>query len=75
MSDLWQLGALEPAARITAGEASSREVLEAHLARADAVNPHLSAIVRCLDEEAGQAAEAAADRAVGVVAPIDLVLA
>jgi amidase len=63
MSELWQLGALELAARIRAREVSSREVLEAHLARVDAVNPHLNAIVRRLDDEARTAADAA-DKAV-----------
>jgi amidase len=63
MSELWQLGALELAEKIRSGETSSREVLEAHLARVDAVNPHLNAVVRRLDEEARAAADAA-DRAV-----------
>jgi amidase len=63
MSELWQLGALELAEKIRNGETSSREVLEAHLARVDAVNPHLNAIVRRLDDEAKTAADAA-DRAV-----------
>ena len=59
MSELWQLGALELARRIRARDVSSREVLEAHLARVDAVNPHLNAIVRRLDDEALAAADAA----------------
>ncbi len=63
MSELWQLGALELAGRIRRGEVTSRAVVEAHLARVDAVNPHLNAIVRRLDDEALTAADAA-DRAV-----------
>ena len=63
MSELWQLGALELAAKIRAGETSSRTVVEAHLARIDAVNPDLNAVVRRLDGEALTAADAA-DRAV-----------
>lgn len=63
MSELWQLGALELAEKIRAGEVTSRAVVEAHLARVDAVNPHLNAIVRRLDDEALAAADAA-DRAV-----------
>lgn len=59
MSELWQLGALELAGKIATREVSSREVVEAHLARADAVNPHLNAIVRRLDDEALSAADAA----------------
>ena len=59
MSELWQMSALQLAARIRNGESSSREVMEAHLARVDAVNPHLNAIVRRLDDEALAAADAA----------------
>ncbi|MGA1440502.1 MAG: amidase, partial [Ilumatobacteraceae bacterium] len=51
MSELWQLGALELAERIRSRVVSSREVLAAHLARLDAVNPHLNAVVRRLDDE------------------------
>lgn len=64
MSELWQLGALELAAAIRAREVSSREVVEAHLARIDQVNPRLNAVVRRLDDEA----LAAADRADAAVA-------
>ncbi|MFZ8998819.1 MAG: amidase [Ilumatobacteraceae bacterium] len=63
MSELWQLGALELAERIRSRVVSSREVLAAHLARLDAVNPHLNAVVRRLDDEAFAAADRA-DRAV-----------
>jgi amidase len=59
MSELWQLGALELAGMIRAGEVSSREVVEAHLARIDAVNPRLNAVVRRLDDTALAAADAA----------------
>lgn len=59
MSELWQLGALELARKIRSGEVSSREVVEAHLARVDAVNPHLNAVVRRLDDAALDAADAA----------------
>ncbi|HEY5664045.1 MAG TPA: amidase [Ilumatobacter sp.] len=69
MRELWQLGALELAGRIRVGEVSSREVVEAHLARVDAVNPALNAIVRRLDDEALAAADAA-DAAVADGAPI-----
>ena len=61
--ELWQLGALELAAAIRKREVSSREVIAAHLARIDEVNPALNAIVRRLDEDA-LAAAAAADRAI-----------
>jgi amidase len=59
MTELWQMGALELAAKIGSKEASSREVLHAHLARVDQVNGHLNAIVRVLADEALAAAEAA----------------
>ena len=60
MSDeLWRRGALELAGMIARKEVSSREVVEAHLARIDAVNPHLNAIVRRLDVEALAAADVA----------------
>ena len=59
MTELWQLGALELAAKIRAKDVSSREVLEAHLSRVEQVNPHLNAIVRLLADEARGAADAA----------------
>jgi amidase len=59
MSEPWQLGAVELAARIRARELSSREVLEAHLTRLEVVNPHLNAVVRVLADEAREAADAA----------------
>lgn len=63
MTELWQLGALELAERVRTRDVSSREVLASHLARLDAVNPHLNAVVRRLDEAAFEAADRA-DRAV-----------
>lgn len=59
MTELWQLGALDLAARIRSREVSSREVLEAHLARVEQCNPSLNAIVRVLADEALTAADAA----------------
>jgi amidase len=59
MSELWQLSALELAAKIRTGEATSREVLRAHIDRVEAVNGHLNAVVRRLDDEAFVAADAA----------------
>ncbi len=59
MTELWQLGALELAKTIRSGEASSREVVEAHLARVDRCNGHLNAVVRLLADEALVAADAA----------------
>ncbi len=57
--ELWKKDARELAAMIARRDVSSREVVEAHLARIDAVNPRLNAVVRRLDDEA----LAAADRA------------
>lgn len=59
MTELWQHSALELAAMIREGETTSRAVVEAHLARIDAVNSDLNAIVRRLDESALEAADAA----------------
>ena len=59
MSELWELSALELAAAIRERAASSREVVEAHLARIDAVNPALNAVIRRLDDEALAAADVA----------------
>lgn len=59
MTELWQMSALDLASKISSKEVSSREVLTALLARVDAVNPHLNAVVRRLDDEAYAAADAA----------------
>jgi amidase len=69
MTQLWQLGALELADRIRTKEVSSREVLEAHLARVDDCNGALNAIVRLLADEARSAADAA-DAAVAAGGPL-----
>jgi amidase len=61
MSELWQQSAIELAHTIASGAASSREVVDAHLARIEAVNPNLNAVVRVLADEA-RAAAAEADR-------------
>src|SRR5262249_55251400 len=62
MSELWSKGAVELAAMIRDREVSSREVIQAHLDRIEAVNPHLNAIVRLLPD--ARAAADAADQAV-----------
>jgi len=61
MSEIWQLSATELAQRIARRQLSSAEVVDAHLARIDAVNPALNAVVKILADEA-RAAAAAADR-------------
>src|ERR1700761_5248192 len=57
--ELWRRSAVELAALIASGDVSSREVVDAHLERIEAVNPSLNAIVRVLADEARTAADAA----------------
>ena len=59
MSALWRCSASDLAALIARKEASSREVVEAHLARIAAVNPKLNAVVKVLAEEARKGADEA----------------
>jgi Asp-tRNA(Asn)/Glu-tRNA(Gln) amidotransferase A subunit family amidase len=63
VGELWRNSAVELAAMIRGRQVSSREVVEAHLDRVEAVNPHLNAIVRLIPDQALAAADAA-DRAV-----------
>jgi len=62
-TDLWRMSAGDLAAAIRSRQASSREVIEAHLRRIEAVNPRVNALTVVLGEEALEAAKAA-DRAV-----------
>lgn len=65
-SELTWLSTRELAARIASGEISAREALVDHLARRDAVNPALNAIVTRDDDRAADRAERAdARRAAG----------
>jgi amidase len=64
-TELWRMSAMELAGAIRSGQASSREVIEAHLRRIEAVNPSVNAITSLLAEEALEAAKAADRRAVG----------
>jgi amidase len=59
VSELWRKSAVELAALIRDGEVSSREVVQAHLDRIEAVNPDVNAIVRLLPEQALAAADSA----------------
>jgi amidase len=61
MSKIWQLSATELAHRIARRQLSSVEVVDAHLARIDAVNPALNAVVRVLADDA-RAGAALADK-------------
>lgn len=58
-AELWQMGAAELAKAIRTRQASSREVIEAHLRRIEAVNPSINAVVVVLAEQALEAARAA----------------
>jgi len=58
-NELWRWDATALAAAIRTRRVSSREVVEAHLARADAANPAINAVVDRMDEEALRAADAA----------------
>lgn len=58
-TDLYKLDATATAAAIRSGRISSRDATEAALARMDAVNPALNAVVNRFDAEALAAADAA----------------
>jgi amidase len=62
-TDLWRMSALELAEIIRSRQASSQEVIEAHLRRIEATNPSVNAVTVILAEQAIEAAKAA-DRAV-----------
>src|ERR1700741_396588 len=61
MREIWQHSAIELADLIAKRRLSSLEVVNAHLARIDAVNPALNAVVRVLADDA-RAAAVSADR-------------
>jgi amidase len=69
VSELWRNSALELAAMIRDREVSSREVIQAHLERVEAVNSRVNAIVLLLSDQALAAADAA-DRAVADGSPL-----
>ena len=57
--ELWKLDATDLARLIRLGKVSAREAVASCLARVDAVNPKLNAIVRRMDDEALAQADAA----------------
>src|SRR4051794_3283797 len=69
MGELWESGAGELAAMIRARQVSSVEVVDAHLARIEAVNPTVNAITEVLADSA-RAAALAADRAAAAGGPL-----
>ncbi len=64
MPKLYELSASELASLVAAGDISSREIIEAHLARIEEVNQHINAITVILEESALKAAELADKQAV-----------
>ena len=58
-NELWQESATELARKIRSGETTSREVVEAHLERIEAVNSQLNAVVEVRAEEVRREADAA----------------
>jgi amidase len=60
--NIWQQPATELARRLRAKEVSAREVVEAHLARLDAVNPTVNAVVTLVADQAIEEARAADER-------------
>lgn len=65
MTKIWEMSATRIAADIRARRLSAREVTQAHLARLDAVNPVINAVVQEFPEEAMETArqvDAALDR-------------
>jgi amidase len=62
-TELWRMSATGLAEVIRSKQASSQEVIEAHLRRIEAVNPSINAVVIVLGDQALEAAKAA-DRAV-----------
>ena len=59
MGEIWRWSAVETAAAIRARKVSALEVTQAHLARLDAVNPAINAVVVDLRQSALAAAQAA----------------
>lgn len=62
-TELWGCSAVELTRKVRSQEASSREIIDAHLDRIESVNPKVNAIVEVLADSARAAADAA-DRAV-----------
>lgn len=70
MSEIWQLDATDQARLIRTGRATARDAVSSALARLEAVNPQINAVVQFMAEEALAAADAAdARQARGEVLP------
>lgn len=59
MNEITQHSATEIAQSVRSGKFSAREVVDAHIERIEAVNPHINAVVVPLFDEARKAADAA----------------
>ncbi len=83
-TDLWRMSATDLAGAIRSRQVSSREVIEAHLQRIEAVDPSVNAITTLLADQAPKAprqptgqsrlcldAAAALEDRLGIVTPID----
>ena len=69
-SELWQMDAVDQARLVRTGRASAREAVASSLARLEAVNPRINAVVQFMAEDALAAADAAdAKRARGEALP------
>ena len=68
-TDLWKLGAGQLAAAIRSGEVSSREVVDAHIERIEAVNPVVNAVRVTLADQARAEADEA-DRRLAAGEPV-----
>jgi amidase len=69
VADLWRLPATEIARVVRTGQASAREVIDAHIARIEAVEPQLNAFGDLYVDEARATADAA-DRVLAAGEPI-----
>ena len=79
MDELWRLTAAETAERVRSGATTARAVAESALARLDAVNPAINAVVEPLHDEALTAADAvdaaaAAGRGTGPLAGVPITI-
>ena len=58
-TDIWRMSAMEQAGAIRSKQVSSREAVQSHLQRIEAINPALNAVTVVLAEQALAAADTA----------------
>ena len=61
-TELWRMSATDLAEAIRSRQASSQEVIEAHLRRIEAVNPAVNAVTVVLAEQAARSREGSRPR-------------